>query len=286
MKLPSPFIVLFLATFMPLFVQAQTPAYTQSVLFGCNQNVCNGIPLDGGGTAQFIEANGAFSISSSVSIFGNGGNPGSGGMSNVQDKIPYPPRINYAKGADGTITFSWAAVNSDRSLHYTGHTTAQGYRESHCNNHGCWVQLFLENSRYYIDSVPTSHFVWAANTVDRVIPDAVYQFDLAMTSDGDLPLNVSGITLTTVPTGSYTPSGGTATVFATTCQPDPIAVGNACTITVDYDPTTITCTGSPYGYAYTQLTIAITSDAGTLPWNTLVYPFTITGVPICGAGVD
>jgi hypothetical protein len=144
----------------------------------------------------------------------------------------------------------------------------------------------VDNAQIYIDSVPTSHYTWEPVTVERVIPDAVYQFDLTMASDGDLPLNVSAITVTTSPTGHYTPSGGTATITATTCQPDPIAVGNACTITVDYDPTTITCTGSPYGYAYTQLTIAITSDAGTLPWNTLVYPFTITGVPICGAGVD
>jgi hypothetical protein len=33
---------------------AQNPAYTQSVSFACNQEVCNGLPLDQGGTWQFI----------------------------------------------------------------------------------------------------------------------------------------------------------------------------------------------------------------------------------------
>jgi hypothetical protein len=53
------------------FAVAQTPAYTTSVSFGCNGLVCNGVPLDHGGTWQFIMQNQAFSINSNgFYIFG------------------------------------------------------------------------------------------------------------------------------------------------------------------------------------------------------------------------
>jgi hypothetical protein len=135
---------------------AQTPAYTTSVTFGCNQNVCNGVPLDQGGTWQFIEANQAFSIySNGFFVFGNPGNPGSGGMSSIVDQIPQPPlRKNGSVGAVGTITFNWAAVNSDRSLHYTGHVVVEGQRVGHVVGRGSYyAQLVVDDAQLYIDSV-------------------------------------------------------------------------------------------------------------------------------------
>jgi hypothetical protein len=50
-------------------------------------------------------------------------------------------------------------------------------------------------------------------------------------------------------------------------------------VTVSYNPTTIQCTGSPYGYAYTGIDLSLITDAGA---NTdFTQRFTITGAPIC-----
>lgn len=39
-------------------------------------------------------------------------------------------------------------------------------------------------------------------------------------------------------------------------------------LNVTYDPTTINCTTSPYGYAYNHISLGLTSDAGNLPeWH-------------------
>ena len=141
------------------FAVAQTPAYTTSVSFGCNGLVCNGVPLDQGGVWQFIILNQAFSINSNgFYIFGNPGNPGSGGMSNIVDGIPAPPRINGAVGAQGTLTFDWAAVNPDRSLHYAGHVIVQGHKVEHYvrspRGSGSYVtQLIVDDAQIFIDSV-------------------------------------------------------------------------------------------------------------------------------------
>jgi hypothetical protein len=132
-------------------------------------------------------------------------------------------------------------------------------------------------------STPASHYTWQTpNPSYSVIPDALYTFQVTLLSDGDLGflLNVSAETVQTFPSGYYTPTGGTATVVSTDCQPNPVSPGTQCSVTIQYDPTTIKCTGSPYGYAYTNLTLGITSDAGNLKnWST---GFTITGVPRCG----
>jgi hypothetical protein len=50
-------------------------------------------------------------------------------------------------------------------------------------------------------------------------------------------------------------------------------------VTISYDPTTITCTYSPYGYAYTGIDLALATDAGTN--KDFTQRFTVTGVPIC-----
>jgi hypothetical protein len=136
----------------------QTPAYTQNTTFGCNQEVCNGLPLDQGGTWQFI-LNGTFSLASNgFYIFGNPGNPGSGGISNVQDGMQLPNRCEgrigqVTIGPEGPLTFAYAAVNNDRSLHYTGHVVVQGHQVSHCALHGPYYQRVVDSAQIFIDSV-------------------------------------------------------------------------------------------------------------------------------------
>jgi hypothetical protein len=128
---------------------AQTPSYTTSAIYGCNGSTCNGVPLDQGGTWQFIEANRAFSLDNVDPITGNVamyiyGNPGNlatsnpqtgqaGGMYNIVDQIPAPPNLwqNGSTGAMGTLTFDWGAVNADGSHYYVGHAVVQGYRVRH-----------------------------------------------------------------------------------------------------------------------------------------------------------
>ena len=142
--------------------QSQTPAFTQSQSFGCNQEVCNGLPLDQGGHWQFIEANGAFSLYTTdasgniiFGIYGNPGNPGTGGISNLQDNIPEPPYYqNGASGGEGQLTFKYSAVDySNKSIHYNGHVVVHGHEVRHCWLHGCWDQMIVDNAQIYIDSV-------------------------------------------------------------------------------------------------------------------------------------
>ena len=152
-KVP-PLLSFVLVMSLPMFAQA--PAYTQNQSFACNQETCNGLPLDQTGTWQFILGNGAFSISSNgFFIYGNPGNPGTGGITNVQDKIPEPPNLyqNGSVGAEGTLTFDWAAVNSTLSLHYTGHAKVGGHEVRHCFLHGCWDQMIVDSANIYIDTV-------------------------------------------------------------------------------------------------------------------------------------
>jgi hypothetical protein len=144
------------------FGQSQIPAFTQSQRFGCNQETCNGLPLDQGGQWQFIEADGAFSLyhkdaSGNIifGMYGNPGNPGTGGLSNVQDKIPEPPSYqNGASGGEGQLTFNYSAVDYyDKSIHYNGHVVVHGHEVRHCFLHGCWDQMIVDDAQIYIDSV-------------------------------------------------------------------------------------------------------------------------------------
>ena len=130
----------------------------------------------------------------------------------------------------------------------------------------------------YVD-VPASHFTWCTpkNQIG-VIPDQVTTIPVCVKSNGDFALNISAETANAFSTtGYYNSTGGTATVGSTTCT-NPVASGTQCTVNVQYDPTTI-CTTSPYGYAYTTVTLDLATDAGNLPgWQ---ERFTITGVPSC-----
>jgi hypothetical protein len=128
-------------------------------------------------------------------------------------------------------------------------------------------------------NTPSSHYSWqTVNGGYAVIPYSVYTITATLISDGDFPLDFDGATVTSSAFGYYTPSGGTATVASTTCGSS-VAAGTTCSVTVSYNPTTIQCTGSPYGYAYTGISLSLITDAGA---NTdFTQRFTITGVPIC-----
>lgn len=128
-------------------------------------------------------------------------------------------------------------------------------------------------------NTPSSHYTWQTfNGGYAVIPYAVYSITASLTSDGDYPLNISGATVTPSVSGTITPSPGTAAVASSTCTGS-VAVGATCSVTVNYDPTSIKCTASPYGYAYTNIALSLVSDAGAN--SEFTQGFTITGVPIC-----
>ena len=128
-------------------------------------------------------------------------------------------------------------------------------------------------------STPSSHYAWQTpNGGYAVIPYAVDAITATLISDGDVPLNLTGATVASFVTGGYTPSPGTATVSGSTC-PSSVPVGSTCSVTVSYDPTTIVCTNSPYGYGYAKIDLSLATDAGAHPDFT--EGFTITGVPVC-----
>jgi hypothetical protein len=128
-------------------------------------------------------------------------------------------------------------------------------------------------------STPSSHYSWqTTNGGYAVIPFAIYTIPVTLVSDGDFPLNFEGATVASSVSGTITPSPGTATVSTSTCGSS-VAVGSTCSVTVAYNPSTIKCTSSPYGYAYTKIDLSLVTDAGVHTDFTL--GFTITGVPIC-----
>ncbi|SRR5579872_6005910 len=128
-------------------------------------------------------------------------------------------------------------------------------------------------------NTPSSHYSWQTpNGGYAVIPYAIYTITATLVSDGDFPLDFDGAAVVPSVSGFYTPAPGTATVSATSCSSS-VPAGSSCSVTVSYNPTTIQCTGSPYGYAYTRIDLSLITDAGA---NTdFTQGFTITGVPIC-----
>lgn len=128
-------------------------------------------------------------------------------------------------------------------------------------------------------NTPASHYSWqTANGGYAVIPYATYTITATLISDGDIPLAFDGADVVASISGTITPSPGTASVASTTC-PSSVAVGATCSVTVSYNPTTIQCTPSPYGYAYTKIDLSLITDAGAS--TDFTQGFTITGVPVC-----
>ena len=127
-------------------------------------------------------------------------------------------------------------------------------------------------------NTPSSHYTWQTPSGYADIPDAVYTITATLTSDGDFPLTLDSATVTAAISSTYDASAGTATVTGNTCGTS-VAVGATCSITVSYDPTTIRCTASPYGFAYTKIDLSLVTDAGA---NTdFTEGFTVMGVPLC-----
>ena len=210
--------------------QGQTPVYTQSQSFGCNQETCNGLPLDQGGQWQFIEANAAFSLYHEdpsghiiFGMYGNPGNPGTGGISNLQDRIPEPPNTNGASGGEGQLTFNYSAVDySNNSIHYNGHVVANGHEIRHCFLHGCWDQMIVDGAQIYINSVTLS---------SSSLNFGLQKIGSTSPSQTVTVTNVSGHPVTFT---SITSSGNF--LESNTC-PSTLNAGLNCTITVAFKPT-------------------------------------------------
>jgi hypothetical protein len=129
-------------------------------------------------------------------------------------------------------------------------------------------------------NTPSSHYTWkTTNGGYAVIPYAVYTITATLISDGDFPLDFDGATVVSSISGSYyTPSPGTATISGSTCGSS-VPAGSTCSVTISYDPTTIKCTNSPYGYLYTRIDLSLVTDAGAN--IDFTEGFTITGAPMC-----
>lgn len=142
----------------------------------------------------------------------------------------------------------------------------------------------------YVDATQ-SHYTWSQTTVPAQNPPGYFsiprtppfQFQVSLTSDGDLPLNITSTVIQVVASGYYTNGTGTATynpqpndcLNDASLNPVSVASGTNCSIQITFDPSTIISTSSPYGYAYNVLFLSLASDAGNLPdWS---VRFTITG---------
>jgi hypothetical protein len=129
-------------------------------------------------------------------------------------------------------------------------------------------------------ATPSSHYAWRTpNGGYAVIPDAPYSIAATLLSDGDFPLNFTSVSVKTQVYGTYTTTGGSASISANTCV-GAVALGSTCTVTVLYNPKTISCTGSPYGYAYPGIDLSVDTDAGGASTD-FTERFTVTAVPIC-----
>ena len=137
----------------------------------------------------------------------------------------------------------------------------------------------LDTRNFGFVDTPSSHDTWQTpNGTYAAIPDAAYPITATLISDGDFDLSFAGATVGSQTFGTLTPTPGDATVADTTCQ-SAVPTGTTCTVTISYDPTTIMCTYSPYGYAYPGIDLALATDAGAN--KDFTQRFTVTGVPIC-----
>ena len=143
---------------------------------------------------------------------------------------------------------------------------------------------------------PAPHYVWTGGAANLFAPfgpgvsnqaaDGGYivvpytpptTFTLELLSDGDLPLSITGTVAQVFVSGYGTVGTGKVTSVTGDCLSAPLAPGLTCTLSVTFDPSTITTPAST-GYGYNVMTLALASDAGALPdWST---HFTVTGIPV------
>ena len=130
-------------------------------------------------------------------------------------------------------------------------------------------------------NTPSSHYSWQSpNGQLYVIADAPYTFSAALLSDGDFNLNIAQATVSATPSGTLAgiPDQGAVSITSNGCGAV-VAPGASCAYGVTYDPSTIRCTPSTQGLAYTHVTLTLTTDAGQNFDFTQIY--TVTGVPVC-----
>lgn len=175
-----------------------------------------------------------------------------GNLLNETPGAPTPPAPLYQSGTE--------IVYANGFLSYTGKDT---------RNFG-----FVET--------PSAHYSWqSVNGGYADIPDAPYTIAATLISDGDYAVNFDGASVITQIYGTVTPSSGNASVTGNTCVGS-VAPGSTCTVTVTYDPTVITCTASPYGYAYTGIDLSVITGTGST--TDFTQRFTVTGIKICDDG--
>jgi len=97
-----------------------------------------------------------------------------------------------------------------------------------------------------------AHYDWQTPNTYMVLPQQPYSFTATLISNGDIPLDVTAVTATTMLTKAR------VVIDSTTCN-GLIAVGSTCAVTVTYDDHKLS---SPTGLAYDALTIHLTSNAG------------------------
>lgn len=128
-------------------------------------------------------------------------------------------------------------------------------------------------------NTPSAHYSWETpNGGYNVIGDSTFIFTVNLISDGDFPLVIDSATVQAAISGMVTTTAGTATITGNSCG-SLLQAGSSCTVTVTYKPQTISCTASPYGFAYSNVDLTLVTDAGANPG--FQEGFTITGVPIC-----
>jgi hypothetical protein len=103
--------------------------------------------------------------------------------------------------------------------------------------------------RGFVNS-PGSHYTWLTPSNNAVLHQNAYTLTATLKSDGDMPVNISSVTVSAL--------NGIADLKKTDCEGQ-IAVGAKCSITLRYDPTKLT---SDTGLATDTLRIDLTSDAG------------------------
>jgi hypothetical protein len=137
----------------------------------------------------------------------------------------------------------------------------------------------LDKRGFGFVNTPTAHYTWETpNGGYAVIGNSNYVFSVILTSDGDFPLVIDKVDIEMAVSGLMTTKAGTAKLLSTSCG-SLLPVHSTCSVSISYNPATIGCTTSPYGFAYTVLDLALVTDAGTNP--AFKHGFTITGVPIC-----
>jgi hypothetical protein len=98
-----------------------------------------------------------------------------------------------------------------------------------------------------------SHYTWLTSNAHVVVPQGGFDFSATLASDGDVPLNISAVTV-----NNQLKPQARATISANTCtggQP----VGGTCTVSVHYTDKLLFSTT---GLSYDTITIHLSSDAG------------------------